>query len=74
IELKNYSLDFDRVENLKSQILATGKLPSGSFEFWIGWQPYQQGGGTGQWIPDEHPKDNILTITNPTTLEPLYPG
>ncbi|HFE64982.1 MAG TPA: hypothetical protein ENK14_11305 [Caldithrix sp.] len=73
IELKNYSLDFDRVENLKSQILATGKLPSGSFEFWIGWQPYQTG-GTGQWVPDPNLNDNILTITNPTTLEPLYPG
>lgn len=74
IELKNYSLDFDKVENLKSQILATGKLPSGSYEFWIGWQPYQQGGGTGQWVSDPNLNDNILTITNPTTLEPLYPG
>jgi hypothetical protein len=75
IELKRYSIDFNRVENLRKQVAATGRLPSGQYNFFMeailldeNSQP------TGQIIPDTDPDNNILTVTNPTTLELVYPG
>lgn len=73
IELKDYSVNWDRVENLQSQVLTTGKLPSGQYQFNMEYVEYTNG-VPGQPQGDMNPGNNILTITNPTTLEPIYPG
>ena len=71
VKIRDYSVDFDRVENLDKQVSATGKLPAGKYEFNVELQispPF------GNIIPDQNPDDNILIISNPTTIELLYPG
>ena len=70
IKITNYGVNFSAVEGLEDQIAATGKLPAGVYEFRI--ELELQPGGTI--ISDSNPADNILTITNPTTIEPISPG
>ncbi|GAB4380887.1 MAG: hypothetical protein Kow0042_31250 [Calditrichia bacterium] len=74
IQLQNYNVDFDKVNELKSQVLQTGKLPVGTWEFWMAWRRIESGIPVNTWVPDENITDNILVITNPTTIELLYPG
>jgi len=74
LELKDWDADWDAVEDLKNQVIATGKLPSGSYEFLIDAIMYDENWVPTQTISDNDPADNILVITNPTTLEPLTPG
>jgi len=73
IELHNYRENFGRVSNLLNQITATGKLPAGQYEFFIE-AILIENGAPIMTIPDKVLDNNILLITNPTTLEPLYPG
>jgi hypothetical protein len=72
IELMDYDLYFERVPNLETQITATGKLPAGQYLFFIELLTFRDGVPTP--TPDENFGDNILTVTNPTTLELIYPG
>jgi hypothetical protein len=68
-------LDVTAAEDLESQILSTGKLPSGVYNFIMtGIEILPGGGEGGKSEPDPTPINNILTITNPTTLELLFPG
>ncbi len=74
VEVQNYNISFDQIENLENQILATGRLPAGQYEFFVELIPIDDSGSPLPPIPDPNNNDNIMTITNPTTLEPLYPG
>ncbi len=74
VEIQNYTISFDQIENLENQILSTGRLPAGQYEFMVEIIPFDENGTPLPAIPDPNPADNIMTITNPTTLEPLYPG
>jgi hypothetical protein len=71
VKIKNYSVDFDQLENLNKQVTSTGKLPAGRYEFNV---ELEIGPPAGTLIPDQNPDDNILIISNPTTIELLYPG
>ncbi len=73
IDLSNYNLDLDQVENLKNQVISTGKLPAGQYNFYVEATVYENG-APGTTVPDMNASDNILTITNPTTVEPIFPG
>jgi hypothetical protein len=73
IELKEYDITFDRIPNLEEQIETTSKLPAGQYMFFVEILTFQDG-SLIQTVSDENFSDNILTITNPTTLELLYPG
>ena len=71
IKITNYSVNFSAVEGMEDQIAATGKLPAGVYEFRMELRLNPPGGTI---IPDANLADNILTITNPTTIEPISPG
>lgn len=70
VQIKNYSVDFGRLENYEKKIARTGKLPTGVYEFRVELLVSP----SGNVIPDQNPEDNILIISNPTTIELLYPG
>jgi hypothetical protein len=72
IQLGNYDVDFGAVQNLQNQALQTGVAPSGTYEFILtAVDPNNQ-----QIIIATDPigGNNILTITNPTYVELLFPG
>lgn len=73
LDLSNYSLNFDQIENLRNQILTTGKLPAGQYDFFIEIIPFENGTPLPP-VPDGDQTNNVLTISNPTTLELVYPG
>ncbi len=52
--------------------MATGKLPSGVYEFRV--ELTAEPPSSFPPIPDRNPGDNILTISNPTTIELISPG
>lgn len=70
LKLGDLDTDFSAVENLENQILATGKLPSGVYEFRTIAIDVSQGGGS----VEDQIQNHTLTITNPTTLELFFPG
>lgn len=73
ITLGEFDVDLNAVENLENQVLATGKLPSGVYQFittGIEILPNGQEGGT---VRDQN-ENHTLIITNPTTLELFFPG
>lgn len=70
IKITNYGINFSAIEGMENQIAATGKLPAGVYEFRIELRLDP----SGTIISDSNPADNILTITNPTTIEPISPG
>lgn len=73
IRLGDLDVDLSAAENLESQILATGKLPSGVYDFIMTGIEILPGGGEGGNVEDPTP-NNTLTITNPTTVELFFPG
>jgi len=74
IKLEILIVDFDLIEGLQNAITKTGKLIAGRYSFVIRLEVYSNGIPTGVIIDDINPQNNILTISNPTTLEPIYPG
>ncbi|MCK6622352.1 MAG: hypothetical protein HUU32_18475 [Calditrichaceae bacterium] len=70
LTLDEFDVDLEAVENLENQILATGQLPAGTYEFLM--RAVEEGSGVIK--PDIIPDNHILIITNPTTLELLFPG
>ena len=72
IQLGDYDVDFGAVQNLQNQALQTGVAPAGTYEFILtAVDPNNQ-----QIIIATDPigGNNILTITNPTYIELLFPG
>ena len=67
--LSNYNVDLNAINNLNDKVMATGKLPAGKYEF--GLQAILQ---NGQVIADADPGNNILVLSNPTTLTLIFPG
>ena len=75
VGISNYDVNFDAVENLRDEVLRTGKAPAGEYAFDLGYKIDDGTGfGTECLIVDPNPQDNRLVITNPTTLELLFPG
>jgi hypothetical protein len=70
VKLRDYFVNFDAIEGYQTIFSRTGRLPAGIYEFLVDLLIVS----TQQRIPDQNPDDNILIISNPTTLEPLYPG
>jgi hypothetical protein len=68
IEITDYNLNFDEINNLQNVVTSTGKLPAGIYRFVF--TVFQENNPSLILASDEE----ILTITNPTTIEPLYPG
>jgi len=72
IELGDYDVDFDAVENLQNQAIETGAAPSGTYDFILtGIDPNNQ---TIIIVTDTFGGNNSITITNPTYIELLFPG
>ncbi len=71
IKIRNYSIDLNRIDKLEAQVSSTGKLPAGVYQFQVELVTDPPSGAP---ITDQNPDDNTLTITNPTTIEPLFPG
>lgn len=70
IELGNYDVDFNAVQNLENQAIQTGTAPSGNYDFIL--TATDPSGGTI--APDVNPTNNSITITNPTYIELTIPG
>lgn len=68
LEVTNYDVDFTAVERIENPTFSTGKLPNGIYRFIF--NVYSENDPNTVIASDEE----ILTITNPTTIEPLYPG
>lgn len=69
LTLDQFDIDLNAVENLENQILATGALPAGTYEFLM--RAVEEGTGV---IKPDNQQNHTLVITNPTTLELLFPG
>lgn len=69
LTLDEFDVDLEAVENLENQILATGQLPAGTYEFLM--RAVEEGSGA---IKPDNQQNHTLIITNPTTLELLFPG
>lgn len=75
VGIASYDVDFNVVENLRDEILRTGTAPAGEYAFDLGYKiDLGSGFGVDCIIVDPQPEDNRLVITNPTTLELLFPG
>lgn len=75
INYSNSNVDFDAVEDLESQVLTTGKLPTGIYAFEL--KLLSEGppvAGCPSEIADQVEDNHTMVITNPTTLELLFPG
>ena len=70
IELGDYDVDFNSVQNLENQALQTGTAPSGNYDFIL--TATDPSGNTI--APDINPTNNSITITNPTYIELNVPG
>jgi hypothetical protein len=71
IKLGNYRINFSEIADLENRVTATGKLPAGVYEFRV---ELFSPPNSMQPIPDINTDDNILIISNPTTIEPISPG
>lgn len=69
LTLDEFEVDLNAVANLENQILATGALPAGTYEFLM--RAVEEGSGA---IKPDNQQNHTLIITNPTTLELLFPG
>lgn len=71
-------IDLNAVLNLQDQILASGRAPSGTYLFIMSALEADESGNPlprGQVYPDQSPEgDRTIIITNPTSLNPLFPG
>ncbi len=72
VRLNDYLINFGRIKNMQRAVFSTGKLPAGRYIFSV--TAAVQQNGSQLTVSDKNPADNILTISNPTTIEPLYPG
>lgn len=70
IKIRNYSIDLNSIDKLETQVASTGKLPAGVYQFLVELEDQ----ASGIIVSDQSPDDNTLIITNPTTIEPLFPG
>ncbi len=71
------NIDFDAVTNLQNDVLATGFLPAGEYRFELTAFEVDAAGNPvagGNNFKDQVEDNNTLIITNPTTLELLFPG
>ena len=68
IKIDDYDINFDKIRNLQNVVSSTGKLPAGIYRFV--YTVFQEQNPTMILATTEE----SLTITNPTTIEPLYPG
>jgi hypothetical protein len=64
-----FDVDFQAVQEQEDAVQKTGKLLPGRYEFLV--ELISAGLPN---VPDQNMGDNILLITNPTTLEPIFPG
>ncbi len=71
IEFNSYDIAFDLVEDLEQKVLATGQLPAGKYLFYI--EAIRED-DPGNPIPDPNLDDNVIVVTNPTYVQPLFPG
>ncbi len=77
LNFDNSNIFFDELDVLRDHVLSTGKLPTGTYIFDL--KLVRRGSTDSRCdnIPDEtddQPDNNRLVITNPTTLELLFPG
>ena len=72
IRLVDYQVYLTRIADLENKVGATGKLPAGVYEFQV--ELSAEPPSNFETILDTNPGDNILTISNPTTIEPISPG
>jgi hypothetical protein len=68
VKFTQINLNFDKINNLQNVVSSTGKLPAGIYRFVF--TVYQENNPSLIFGSTEE----TLTITNPTTIEPLYPG
>ncbi len=71
IEFNSYDIAFDLVEDLENKVLATGQLPAGEYLFYI--EAIRED-DPGNPIPDPNLDDNVIVVTNPTFIQPIFPG
>ncbi len=69
IKMKDYQIDADKIEKLKSQVFATGRLPSGKYIFQIKVESIE--------LPPQDilpPSRETLLIRNPSNVFLIFPG
>jgi hypothetical protein len=68
VKFSQINLNFDKINNLQNVVSSTGKLPAGIYRFVF--TIFQENNPSMIYASTEE----TLTITNPTTIEPLFPG
>ncbi len=72
IELSNYEVDWNAVDELENQVLQTGKAPAGTYDFILtGVEPNNP---DIVLAPDQNQGNHTVNIANPTYIELLFPG
>ncbi len=77
LDFDQANIDFDAVTDLQNDVLSTGFLPAGEYRFELMAFEVDAAGNPvsgGNTFEDPIEDNNTLIITNPTTLEPLFPG
>ncbi|MGH1366230.1 MAG: hypothetical protein ACRBF0_21905 [Calditrichia bacterium] len=75
VRFLNTTVDFTTVNELESQVLSTGRAPAGTYQVRMFYGDQTIGlDCASAALSDPFLGDNVMTITNPTTLEPLFPG
>ncbi|RMI27424.1 MAG: hypothetical protein D6681_00675 [Calditrichaeota bacterium] len=75
VEFNDYNVDFSAVADLESQVLNTGRAPAGLYELFLFYRLRQPDGSFTNCISgDPNEEDNRVIITNPTTVELVFPG
>lgn len=75
VRFVNTTVDFNAVNDLEQQVLSTGRAPAGTYQvrMFYGDENIGLDCATAA-LSDPFLQDNVMTITNPTTIEPLFPG
>ena len=72
IQIRDYDTDnLDQIGNLEDQVLTTGRIPAGEYQLLM---TVFAEDGSGASRQDEISDNNTLLITNPTTVQRLFPG
>ncbi|MBN2364891.1 MAG: hypothetical protein EH225_01915 [Calditrichaeota bacterium] len=74
VKISDYRIDLDVIDNLTYQVGSTGKLPAGIYQFLVELEFNPLDPAAPADVSDQYQEDNTLIISNPTTIELIFPG